>query len=423
MLQSLQSGSTETGAATSALERALRLPHGLVMDFAWPFDDAVEHFTGALMMEVPVEVLQWQLDYEVDRGGSSRSPMDWFVASGDWSAHLKPIRQHPVVRTMTRLAGTGADITTSRPFQRSLKVVSSGGILPRQHVKLSTPEDVAAYYGDLQRMIAASRRFGILPRPPADLDTYHPPKNTARPAWLELTERNIGVGINADGSLVRVGPGKHRLAVAIALGLPTVPCELRLIHRDWLEGPLRGAGEPLVKLAAALAALRDSVGQNALALKSRIETSANTALRAATLRAREKDAPFFFPRNEVPPHVGGGLLVRIERRAIRGVVNVPDQFFLSRSGWKSLVTEPFQSPAADITTGPPWQDPPPRIAIGFNGSVYLCAPSRPLPDVLTAEVAMIHVRHIHNLTHGSDRTVWDTIARCVRHCETSQGVT
>ena len=71
-----------------------------------------------------------------------------------------------------------------------------------------------------------------------------------RPVLVELMESEIGIGVDADGSLVRVGPGNHRMAIARQLGLARVPVELRLFHAAWVRRQMAQGKGPLQSITA-----------------------------------------------------------------------------------------------------------------------------------------------------------------------------
>lgn len=64
----------------------------------------------------------------------------------------------------------------------------------------------------------------------------------------------VGVAITRDGTIVKVNRGLHRLAMAQRLGLPSIPVQVRHVHRIWWDKVTEGASgaEALAKMAAAL---------------------------------------------------------------------------------------------------------------------------------------------------------------------------
>ena len=68
----------------------------------------------------------------------------------------------------------------------------------------------------------------------------------------------IGVAITRDGTVVKVNRGLHRLAMAQRLGLPSVPVQVRHVHRLWWKEVTQGAsGEAaLLRMQQALAQCR-----------------------------------------------------------------------------------------------------------------------------------------------------------------------
>ena len=68
----------------------------------------------------------------------------------------------------------------------------------------------------------------------------------ARPSvrlpWVEFGELDIGVAIGAGGELYRFASGKHRTAAAKALGLTSMPAEIRLVNAHWLSRQIAESG-------------------------------------------------------------------------------------------------------------------------------------------------------------------------------------
>lgn len=95
---------------------------------------------------------------------------------------------------------------------------------------LDSIEQIGCYFEDVNRLIASIRDNGFRRRPHYDglesVAEAAKASSPARPVLVELMESEIGVAVDADGSLVRVGPGNHRMAIARQLGCARVPVEL-----------------------------------------------------------------------------------------------------------------------------------------------------------------------------------------------------
>lgn len=64
----------------------------------------------------------------------------------------------------------------------------------------------------------------------------------------------VGVAITRDGTIVKVNRGLHRLAMAQRLGLPSIPVQVRHVHRLWWKEVTKGetGARALEKMLAAL---------------------------------------------------------------------------------------------------------------------------------------------------------------------------
>lgn len=426
-------GNTAGEGIADALARAIAMPGPGEGPMRFAFDDALDLFGGDLLIEADPAEFDRQMSYRIDPGGGTLSPSEFFVGDGDWSGWLVPLDSFRVMRELRELIAAGLDYRRTRRYAACRRAMDEGRVPHFHHANFDTPEKLDAYFVNFCRMIAAAERYGILPRPMARLDDDpgHYPTNAVRPLWLELSERNIGVAIGSDGTLVRLGPGKHRVAVAQLLALPSVPCEVRLIHADLLRRHLRDArGDALAAVRHCLAEVRQQ-RQPGIAAKRRHQLAeAEQPLDRALGSAAARQGNFFFPRKRVPPVIGAQLLMEAGPAMIRGSIEAPDGLFLGQGDWRSRieafpVMEACRPPAGQVPARPPISilaEPPIPVAIAADGGLLVLAAARDRLIAsrtqgearILADVSLIHVDALKRAALPADATRWDAVLRCAR---------
>jgi hypothetical protein len=234
---------------------------------------------GADAAEIPPHLARWyfgtSLTFEVNPAALRTRISDFvrdqegarwighsFLDAADWSAALAPVERSPVHREMLELVAADVDFRKVRAYQVHVRCAVAGRPIKRNGVALASVAEVDAYYRYCADLIASMREHGALPRrklgPIGRVWLKH---RDARPPILNSAERDIGVAIDGDGTLVRHRGGKHRTAIAQALGLPSVPVEVRLVHVGWLSRLTARTGLPAhLALAQGLKAITNRCG-------------------------------------------------------------------------------------------------------------------------------------------------------------------
>jgi hypothetical protein len=144
---------------------------------------------------------------------------------------------------MVELVKAGDDYRGSRPYRRLMRRVRRRRPSERNGVLLSTEEDVEAYLRYCRALIKSARKHGVVRRRTSGTFRGRWLKHrSARPPLVDLAERDVGVAIDVNGELVRHLGGKHRTAIAQALGMERIPVEVRLVHVGWLAEEMRRTG-------------------------------------------------------------------------------------------------------------------------------------------------------------------------------------
>jgi hypothetical protein len=203
------------------------------MPFRFPFAAAEALFSEPLIIDVDPGRLNFQFAYAVELGGATVDPSFYFLGAGDWSRFLVPIAKSPAYRQAEQLHAVNPAFRRTASYRHFRKSVLAGRDVTLNHIRMDSLDKLDDYFRNYRRLLISAARHGIRRRPAGNV--HRRQLNEARPAWAELSERDVGVAIDADGGLHRIGPGKHRTAVAKVLGLERMPCEVRMVHVEWLR--------------------------------------------------------------------------------------------------------------------------------------------------------------------------------------------
>ncbi|GJE34139.1 hypothetical protein [Methylobacterium oxalidis] len=188
----------------------------------------------------------------------------WFLDRGDWSRALMPLSASEVTAEIEALFSAPGRIEESAAFAALLARAESGAPAVRNGVSLADGATIAAYFAHYDALRRSIEQEGFRPRTEVDRQTARAFFGSrVRSRKAERLERDIGVAVDADGTLLRLCGGHHRTAIAQRLGLPRVPVQVRLVHAEWLRGwigrtglpPARAIAQGLRHLSACLGAV------------------------------------------------------------------------------------------------------------------------------------------------------------------------
>jgi hypothetical protein len=139
------------------------------------------------------------------------------VETGPWPHHAQqPVEEHPAVRAACRRWAQGLPWEATGELERMADLLSIGN----RSDGLRDEDQVHARCEELDRIFTTVRLEGRL-RTRQQLDTT---------AFREMD--GVGFHVDADGRLVKAGGGYHRFAMALILGLPLIPAQIGVVHRD-----------------------------------------------------------------------------------------------------------------------------------------------------------------------------------------------
>lgn len=159
-----------------------------------------------------------------------------FIWEGSWDLRREDMRLGSRYRLISDLDDNRHQLEQTVRFKKLMKRIEEGRPWEsyQQGVFLDTPEKILAYQRIYLGFMDEMQRHGFDPARGKD---------------------TLGVVVSREGRLLKINRGLHRLAMAQRLGLPSVPVEVRHVHRYWWEEVTRGTtGEmALHRLRMALA--------------------------------------------------------------------------------------------------------------------------------------------------------------------------
>jgi hypothetical protein len=195
-----------------------------------------------LMVNVDPRILRRRLEHRFRQGDRVYNIRDKFVGGGDWTPLLRSLDRSSTHREVAEIVEARLDYRATRSYAKALDRLESGDPVKRNFVALSTPAKVEAYFRQTAEMCRSVQAFGIIARRDYGwrLASFAIP--SVRLPWIEFGEAEIGLAIGPAGDLYRFASGKHRTAAAKALGLTSMPAEIRLVNAHWLSRQIAESG-------------------------------------------------------------------------------------------------------------------------------------------------------------------------------------
>lgn len=195
-----------------------------------------------LIVEVDPHILRDRLEHRFKQAGRMYNIRDRFVGAGDWTPLLRPIARSSTHREVAEIVQAGFEYRRTPSYGRALERVFSANPIKRNFVALSSPAKVEAYFRQTAEMCRSVQKSGIVRRRDYGWRLASFAHPSVRLPWIEFGEVEIGIAIGAGGEIYRFASGKHRTAAAKALGLTSMPVEIRLVNVHWLARQMAESG-------------------------------------------------------------------------------------------------------------------------------------------------------------------------------------
>lgn len=183
--------------------------------------------------------LTHRLHDRVSAGAADIRLGERFVDAGDWTDAVVPLDSIPEHRETVELVRYGARYPDMPAFRTMLARIKKARPVQRYRMRLDSEEKLHAYFAYFLGLIDSIRESGFQEQ--SALKRPVDPAGLGVRGKYAYRQRNAGVAIGADGRLLRFLGGRHRTAIAQALGLAAIPVEARLVHVDWLAAVSLGA--------------------------------------------------------------------------------------------------------------------------------------------------------------------------------------
>lgn len=208
---------------------------------------------GDLVIDIDPASLQRRLEHRFKHAGRVHNIRDRFIGAGDWTPLLRALERSSTHREVAEIVEAGFDYRKTPSYARALDRAAGARPIKRNFVTMSSPARVEAYFRQTAEMCRSIHRFGLLRRRDYGWRLASFANPSVRLPWIEFGETEVGVAVGATGDLYRFASGKHRTAAALALGLASIPVEVRLVHAEWLIGRMAETGlSPLEALRRGL---------------------------------------------------------------------------------------------------------------------------------------------------------------------------
>jgi hypothetical protein len=198
---------------------------------AIPIKSARQGLGPLLVHQVPTAALRLGMPNETRRGRPLVEARDWKIGR---------LSENPIHERMNQLVHYGPAYREMPSYKRLLTQASRGKPRICNDVPLDSEAAIDAYFEHYLQLIESIRRSGFLPRTEVPRLTADP---LVRRAKTEKEERDVLIAIGPQGELLRLGTGRHRTAIAQALGLERMPVEIRLVHAKWLSKLVERSGK------------------------------------------------------------------------------------------------------------------------------------------------------------------------------------
>ncbi|MDQ3557994.1 MAG: hypothetical protein M3453_02180 [Pseudomonadota bacterium] len=197
----------------------------------------------ALIIDTDPRLIEFRLEHRVSQGDCVTLIRDRFLGAGDWRPILSKIRNSSTYQEVEAIARAGLDYRRTDAFRTAMERAGSQKPVNRNFVALKSPELVESYFRQTAELCRSVQEHGLLRRSDHGRrlgeSLRHP---RVRLPWVELGESEIGAAIGQAGEIYRFASGKHRTAAAQALGLTSMPVEVRMVHANWLEKRMAESG-------------------------------------------------------------------------------------------------------------------------------------------------------------------------------------
>ena len=211
---------------------------------------------AAARISVDPRSIDRRLRHRVEGAEGDHTIRDRFLGAGDWEGLLDPLDTSSTHQEVREVVEAGLDYRRTGAFRLALERARSGHPLCRNYVALKTPDLVEKYFRSIVELVRSVSEAGIVRRAEYRRVSHIFGNCRIRPPWIEAVESDVGIAVGAVGEIYRFASGKHRMAIAQALNIGSMPVEVRMVHAGWLQRQVEASGlRPVAALERGLQAL------------------------------------------------------------------------------------------------------------------------------------------------------------------------
>lgn len=180
-----------------------------------------------LLVQVPLARIGYFMADWLQLGSRRVHTSDFFLAHGDLAPARQDIGRLNVLQEVQDLMAVDWDFRRTPAYAHMVDALGRQCPVVRQQVRLDTVDKVDGYFLRFHALYQSVKSHGLLSN------------QEVSQRLCEPADREIGIALDRDGSLVKLQGGQHRFALAVALGLEKVPVELRMVHAQALVATCR----------------------------------------------------------------------------------------------------------------------------------------------------------------------------------------
>ncbi len=175
------------------------------------------------ILYIPIENIKFHISDWIVLDKKEFHISDYFTIDGEWERCKKDINNmYPYIEAVELIKNDWKHRDTLA-YKKYTKELQDGTPRRRQQILLDSIEKIDTYFLRYKSLYNSISKQGLL--------------SNLEASKLNLTyqDREIGVAIDKDTTLVKLPGAQHRLALAKAMGIKKVPVEIRMIHLDLIK--------------------------------------------------------------------------------------------------------------------------------------------------------------------------------------------
>jgi len=223
-------------ASLDGLDRSISSALDKNVSFGVPLLCARGLIADMPLLQVPRSVLHQRLPDWLVCGQQKVYMPNYFVCTAPLEGLISSLRRSSVLSEAKQLYMYEMRFREMPLYKNYLNGLSHGSFPVRNGVPLNTPQRLDEYFKRYVALFESIKQHGLLRQKDSLAKARYLNKTSIVRKWTaNWSERDIGVALGGANKIVALPGGKHRAAIAMVLGLPTAPAQVRMVHSDWLR--------------------------------------------------------------------------------------------------------------------------------------------------------------------------------------------